>query len=113
MNLKFDPQLGDAAPLLTKILTHIARKLKIAGSVERTHRQLRMYARLFVQRKSKFDEITNVELRLQNVSRKYQPLLDYGNNPRTRVASATRFTARIMAPARGDTWCLRMVSSIS
>src|ERR1700682_6720921 len=27
----------------------------------------------------------------------------YGNNPRTRVASATRPTARIMAPARGGT----------
>ena len=37
----------------------------------------------------------------------------YGNRPRTRVASATRPTARIMAPARGGTWCLRMVSTIS
>src|SRR5260370_41613950 len=37
----------------------------------------------------------------------------YGNKPRTRVASETRPTARIMAPARGGTWCLRMVSTIS
>jgi hypothetical protein len=37
----------------------------------------------------------------------------YGNKPRTSVASATRPTARIMAPARGGTWCLRIVSTIS
>src|SRR6202521_2040662 len=37
----------------------------------------------------------------------------HGKRPRTRVASATRPTARIMAPARGGTWCLRMVSTIS
>ena len=39
--------------------------------------------------------------------------LRYGKRPRTSVASATRPTARTMAPARGGTWCLRMVSTIS